>query len=148
MFALVGVGGIGKSVIMVQLCRRSADEEEGAIPVLAHHFFRHDDADRRRLQQALFSIANQIADNIPAYYEALATICEQADDVKGWDLNTLFSRLLVEPWPNIKIKHSNAVVVLDALDECTPADRPTLLQLVANRWAAEMPSWLRLRLRL
>ena len=91
------------------------------------------------ISQALRSIANQIAAAIPAYRTALRAV--PVSDREDRNPLALFNTILKEPLSNIE-SGQRMVVVLDALDECATKHLSVLLNIIANKWGPELPSWL------
>ena len=90
--------------------------------------------------QALCSIANQLAENIPEYRDALLAVPESARQEQ--DVLTLFNAIIVEPLKKVPSRMKNLLVVLDALDESDSRHRRALLDILAKRWQDELPDWL------
>ncbi|GBG31922.1 Protein TANC1 [Hondaea fermentalgiana] len=160
-FILVGDGGVGKSVIMAELCRRGGalrtDKKHRGyshgpdlshrkktkllpINVAAYHFFRHDQATTAAPKEALVSIAWQLCQSVPGFADALDSM--NLGGIREKPLADVFQTILVDPLDRLVSKQMRQVVVLDALDECSKSDE--LLQKVIRPWKDAMPAWLSL----
>jgi len=169
-FVLMGTGGIGKSVFCAELLRRGKEEtlskqsEPGkrtsllkqasqrllsrlslskapALPVVAQHFFRHDDDRMSNAKNALMSIAWQLCLTVTGFKDHLQVPTKT--EVADMHLVALFKQVVAEPARKVVVASSQrrAVVVLDALDECDARHRMQVLA-VAAAWKDEMPDWL------
>ncbi|CAK9002339.1 Vegetative incompatibility protein HET-E-1 [Durusdinium trenchii] len=168
----VGPAGFGKSVLMARICdenglldddgadeasspakkkRRSVPlpsmlggkktQEQTVVKVRAAHFFKHDDKQACDLKTCLLSVANQLAAVLPVYREEIAKL-DKNEILHGLGPAVLFDRLIAEPMSNVPEPGERVVVLLDALDEVTEADRGVLLHIVRNLWHTKTPEWL------
>jgi len=165
-FVLIGVAGIGKSVILARLAQIGGAFEGGeglppveSLPVPgdrksllraskqprwtvgAYHFFRHDDKRTASGRSCFESIADQLQRTVPGFADQLRG--KDFSDIQ--DLADLFRQLLVEPFTQLKKpkKFDTVAIIIDALDECAPGNRRQVLELLQN-WEREFAPWLKL----
>lgn len=157
MFVLQGDGGVGKSVVMAQLCKQgdalelrsnsnlnnSADEVTKPpglihIPVAAYHFFRHDSDVAREAKKALCSISWQLCKTIPKFADFIEP-CFRPEFEK-YSILDVFETLILNPAQKVS-RQMKQVVVLDAIDECLDAEI-LLGDIILQHWVQSMPSWL------
>lgn len=165
-FFLEGDGGVGKSVVMAEICRRGGamglcetpedenmarqrlsnvrklwrktNNRRSPVSVAACHFFRHDNTIENRASGALINVCWQLCLLFPEFAQALQVPPNLS--LIDEPLTNLFKILLVKPSQGVQSSQRH-VVVLDALDECSEAER-LLDEIIVQRWAQELPPWL------
>jgi WD40 repeat protein len=150
-FAIVGVGGMGKSVmagvlafrgstIIRRLCNTSNDDVDLPYNVVALHFFKHDDKGKNDPRSAIGSLSRQLANNVNGFrialQESLDKIVDKSKEFS--DLETLFLKSVVEPAiavtePEVEPK----LMIIDALDECGTSgskEKEQFLKVITKLW--------------
>jgi len=142
---LYGAAGVGKSCIAAELTRRASGPPKGvyAYPfdVIAIHFFRYDDHYMSDGRLCLFSLANQLGQNLPGYAVMLGGVSNLNWD--KLDLATLFRLLIVDPCAHVNKPVKNSWIILDGLDECASRQRNAFIDMLRTNWS-KTASWLRL----
>ncbi|CAE6402898.1 unnamed protein product [Rhizoctonia solani] len=115
-FWMTGVAGSGKTTIAHTIC------------------------ECRDVHRIIPTIAFQLARFSKEYWNALFNPLEVQPDVVAPDIATQFKKLLVTPLLRVKgTLPKNAVVVIDALDECTDTDNAQALLELLLRHVDELP---------
>jgi WD40 repeat protein len=156
-FAIVGVGGMGKSVMAGELAfrgstiiRRLCDSTDtGNLPynVVALHFFKHDDKGKNDPKLAIGSLSRQLANNVEGFrialQESLDKIVDKSKEFS--DLETLFLKTVVEPAGAVKEqKDETKLVIIDALDECgtsSSKEKEQFLKVITKLWPKMPPNY-------
>ncbi|KAG8963667.1 hypothetical protein FRC00_005473 [Tulasnella sp. 408] len=129
---LCGLAGIGKSTIAHTI----AEETDADRRLGASFFFSRDEEDRRNPQLVYPTIASQLARLDHELKKLVAAAVEQDHDVGRLVMRKQFEKLISEPlaaWTGAK---GTIVIVMDALDECSPESGA---EEILIRWAAELP---------
>eukprot|EP00505_MAST-04D_sp_SCG-Rhode-Island_P002890 Stramenopile-MAST_4_protein_2890 len=129
-YVLSGGAGVGKTGIMSMLAQKSE--------VIAVHFCRHDDSDKRSPARAICSIAYQLAEALPAYREMILSVAVDEQTIPD-----LFRMLLKNPLSKLAYEGPRRVILIDALDECEHNGRNEFLQCIREHFL-ELPAWLAL----
>ncbi|CAK9014138.1 Vegetative incompatibility protein HET-E-1, partial [Durusdinium trenchii] len=130
-----------RSIPLLSMLGGKKTQEQTVVKVRAAHFFKHDDQQACDLKTCLLSMANQLAAVLPAYREEIAKL-DKNEILHGLGPAVLFDRLIAEPMSKVPEPSERVVVLLDALDEVTEADRGVLLHIVRNLWHTKTPEWL------
>ena len=133
LFWLHGVAGCGKSTIAASVCQKLGSRLTGS-------FFCKRDQDERRDGVRLFwAIAFYLAQVNAPYRDQLLIPLGEADALLDLDLDTQVSRILIQPLTDAGNNiSSSALIVIDALDECSDSERVTqnLTRVLENApWA-------------
>jgi len=111
--------------------------------VAAAHFFKHDDREAGSAKHALLSVAMQLAENVPGFFDEVRENALKID-LNVVDVPEVFQRLLVEPMRRVDAKlggfAGRILVAFDALDECVQGQKD-LLKILQKTWREMMPSW-------
>lgn len=129
---LCGLAGIGKTTIAHTI----AEEAEADHRLGASFFFSRDQADRRNPQLVYPTIASQLA-RLDQELKKLVVAAVQRDH----EIGTLvmwkqFEKLIYEPLAAWRGAKGTIVIVMDALDECSPESGA---EEILIRWATELP---------
>jgi hypothetical protein len=111
--------------------------------VVAHHFCRHDDSDKRNPARAIRSIAYQLAEAFPDYRDKLLAADLTADKLREKNIKALFHTVLKEPLSTLSVPGARKIILIDALDECDENGRNDLLRCIRDHFI-ELPPWLAL----
>ncbi|GBG35089.1 Hypothetical Protein FCC1311_113122, partial [Hondaea fermentalgiana] len=171
-FILVGDGGVGKSVIMAELCHRGGAlkivEDVEKIKAVGsveprrksriRSLWRRSKKERQPILVAAYHFFRHDQVTTAAPKEALVSIAWQLcqsvpgfvneldsvslSDVRDKPLVDVFQTILVDPLNRLDSNQMRQVVVLDALDECSKSD--AVLRDIVRTWKDVMPSWLSL----
>jgi hypothetical protein len=131
-----GMAGTGKTTITYSLC----DELEGAFQLGASFFCSRLLSDCRNVIKMVPTIAYQLAGFSHAFRSELCDVLDSDRDISTYNVDTQFEKLVREPLLKVKdAMPTNAVVVIDALDECSDvSDTQTVLGMLF-RYASDMP---------
>ncbi|CAK9091178.1 Vegetative incompatibility protein HET-E-1 [Durusdinium trenchii] len=129
-----------RSIPLLSMLGEKKTQEQTVVKVRAAHFFKHDDKQACNLKTCLLSVANQLAAVLPAYREEIAKL-DKNEILHGLGPAVLFERLIAEPMSKVPEPSERVVVLLDALDEVTEADRGVLLHIVRHLWYTTTPEW-------
>ncbi|KAG8918698.1 hypothetical protein FRC02_002162, partial [Tulasnella sp. 418] len=131
-FWLHGLAGTGKSTVAHTVAKDL--DRQGRLG--ASFFFSRDEADRRNPYRVLPTIANQLARSSPSFRKSLAKYLNEHQDAGTAGLSTQMEFLIEKPLRELSTLSSSSspyVIVLDALDECTPPNHAEiLLKLLTN----------------
>ncbi|KAG8976292.1 hypothetical protein FRC05_004208 [Tulasnella sp. 425] len=130
-FWLCGLAGIGKSTIAHTI----AAEEDERHRLGASFFFCRDQAERRDPSLVFPSIAYQLSLVDPELKKLLAEALEKDPDVGMAVMRKQFRKLITEPLIAWNKSERTIVVVMDALDECSPESGA---EEILVRWASEL----------
>ncbi|CAK8988055.1 Vegetative incompatibility protein HET-E-1 [Durusdinium trenchii] len=130
-----------RSIPLLSMLGGKKTQEQTVVKVRAAHFFKHDDKQACNLKTCLLSVANQLAAVLPVYRDEIAKL-DKDEILHGLGPAVLFDRLIAEPMSKVPEPSEIVVVLLDALDEVTEADRGVLLHIVRNLWHTKTPEWL------
>jgi tetratricopeptide (TPR) repeat protein len=134
-FWITGGPGVGKTMISAYLCAHRPE-------IVAFHFCRYDNVQKRDPRRAVMSIAYQLSTQLPEYEERLQQI--KLDEVDRLDAKTLFDHLIVQPLSaNYPAPDRNIAILIDAMDEATEDGSNELAGLIAAGFE-RTPLWLRL----
>ena len=139
-FWIAAEPGWGKSAVSARLAHA------GRARVMAVHFCKHDQPDRRDAGRVVRSIAFQMATQLGEYRSLLAEEARRGTTLDDKNAKELFQTLLANPLAHVieggRGPHDRHLIVLDALDEAVDADgRSELLTLVSGEFG-KLPSWL------
>ena len=160
-FVIVGTAGLGKSVILAELCRRYCPmierrlqtklsrNENDETQIVALHFFKHDNQVLNDAKSGIGSIARQLASSIDEFRHNLEESLKTSNPDELKNLQVLFRKSILEPALKLDLKldlkqdkkqdkQQKLIIVLDALDECQ--DRHELIPLLSKLWP-EMPNY-------
>ncbi|KAG8912399.1 hypothetical protein FRC02_006012, partial [Tulasnella sp. 418] len=132
-FWLHGLAGTGKSTVAHTVAR--ALDDQGRLG--ASFFFSRDEADRRDPSRVLPTIAYQLGLYSSSFQKELAKSIDKRRDAGTAALQTQMDSLIAKPLRELSSLSSSSpspfVIVLDALDECAPANHAEmLLKLIAG----------------
>ncbi|KAG8917894.1 hypothetical protein FRC01_002150 [Tulasnella sp. 417] len=129
---LCGLAGIGKSTIAHTIAEGAdADRRLGA-----SFFFSRDEADRRNPQLVYPTIASQLARLDHELKKLVAAAVEKDQDVGTLVMKKQFEKLISEPLATWRGTKGTIVIVMDALDECSPEAGA---EEILIRWGSELP---------
>ncbi|MCJ1435227.1 hypothetical protein MMC27_004599 [Xylographa pallens] len=104
--------GSGKSVLSSYLIHHL--KQSGCI--CAYYFFKYLDASKRSLSSMLRSIAFQVAEDLPEFYQALTNLLEDTTQFEKLDIRSIWQRLYRSTL--FKLNYAQPMYwVIDALDE-------------------------------
>jgi WD40 repeat protein len=136
--------GVGKSALLAEYVRRQRGEA-----VLAWHFCQHDTQATLRPGTFVRSIATQLAQNLPAYREAVeeSLDLQKALDEADADPGSSLEAAVLAPLSRLSAPPQSRILVIDALDEGLElaggaGTRTTIVDLLARK-AGRFPPWLR-----
>ncbi|MCG3774426.1 MAG: hypothetical protein JW395_1249 [Nitrospira sp.] len=139
LFWITGAPGAGKSAIAAYL-------RDNRSEVAAFHFCDAASDEKRNPSKLVFSIACQLATQLPEYQERLSGLDLEGIKQEFSDPNnayTLFDKLVVQPLAeNFPEPDRTLVVLIDALDEATRGGKNEIVRFLA-RSADKTPKWLR-----
>lgn len=157
-FLLVAAAGLGKSVVLAELCARGGaldkviklpaaqKEKEFEVVVGAAHFFVYSHNVFADAACAIESISFQLAQRLPGFRPARARTGSSASD--NSDLHTLFYDSVLAPLSDFQVSPLGKplLIVLDALDECAPAQREQFVSVLMGcmQGDLQLPSWVKL----
>jgi hypothetical protein len=133
-FLLTGSPGIGKTAISAMLCHKYSD-------CAVYHLVKYNDARKSNALECILSLAFQLATRLPKYAEKLLYI--DFEGIREKNANTVFDELFVQPLHNLPKLSKNILIIIDALDEATKANKNELVRLIADNFELT-PSWLKL----
>ncbi|HUL61708.1 MAG TPA: toll/interleukin-1 receptor domain-containing protein, partial [Methanocella sp.] len=134
-FWITGGPGTGKTAIAAWLCTHRPE-------IVAFHFCRYDNVQKRDARRAITSIAYQLSTQLPDYEERLRRV--GLEGIDGLDARTLFDHLIAQPLAaNYPDPGRPVVVLIDALDEATVGGRNELAGFLASEFE-KTPPWMRL----
>ncbi|KAG6819744.1 hypothetical protein H0H93_009091 [Arthromyces matolae] len=112
-FWLSGLGGTGKTAVSHTICERiNVNKQLGA-----SFFFTRDEADRRRVDLIIPTIAFQLASVNPAYRRKLSDVLKDRPDASSRAQQYQLDELLLRPLKEVP-SLPQYLIILDALDEC------------------------------
>jgi WD40 repeat protein len=132
---ITGEAGVGKSAVSAWLCRQRSE-------IAAYHFFHFGNSDRTDASRALFSLAYQLATQLPDYWDRLnASSLDKiaAETNLAAIFDQLFVNLLSDGAP---LSGRPKVLLIDALDEAASVGKNGLASLIGREFK-RLPSWLR-----
>lgn len=129
---LCGLAGIGKSTI----AHTVAEEADADRRLGASFFFSRDEADRRNPQLVYPTIASQLARLDLELKRLVVAAVEQDHEVGNLVMKKQFEKLIAEPLTAWRGAKGTIIIVMDALDECSPESGA---EEILIRWAAELP---------
>ncbi|KAG8932227.1 hypothetical protein FRC01_000093 [Tulasnella sp. 417] len=129
---LCGLAGIGKSTIAHTI----AEDTDAHHRLGASFFFSRDEADRRNPQLVYPTIASQLTRLDHELKRLVATAVEKDQDVGTLVMRKQFEKLISEPLAGWRGAKGTIVIVMDALDECSPESGA---EEILIRWAIELP---------
>ena len=135
-----GNAGMGKSVLVAEMCRRM--QETGRLS--GSHFCHHDKARHRNPKVMLQSLACHLSCDLPEYKKALVEqLCRNLGvEMNDLEVSDLFELLFEEPLSRVTEPGFISLVVLDALDESEIQGRNDLVDVIAKHFK-KLPHWLR-----
>ncbi|KAL4747572.1 hypothetical protein BDW72DRAFT_182591 [Aspergillus terricola var. indicus] len=129
-FWLNGTAGTGKSTISRTVAR--AFQSKSILG--ASFFFKRGEDDRCNAMKFITTIARQLATNVPELAPKIGIVLANDSLISAKSMKVQFENLLLQPLSALKKRHGNIstiVLVVDALDECEPAqDIRLLLELL------------------
>ena len=120
--------------------------------VVAYHFCRGDDPDKKNPVPAIRSIAHQLTDAFPEYKRKLQKdfpILRQRlfelnlapGSLEKKTVKALFDLLLKEPLSTLRRPYERKVILIDAVDECEEHGKNDFLRCIRD-YFINLPSWL------
>lgn len=149
-FVFRGVAGIGKSVALAHLCMQHSSERCENDFIAASHFFRYGSSIYSSAEEALFSIIWQLSKSLKDEKSSFADFFKVNNapyrSEREPDLSMLFKCSIIKPAQEYERRYKEhyqtsppkKLIVLDAVDECTEAEKFINLLLDDPQW----PSWL------
>ena len=133
-FWIAGSPGVGKSAISAWLCAHRRE-------IVAFHFCRFDNVQKRDPRRYIMSIAYQLSTQLPEYEGRLKSL--KVGDISDMDAKTLFDHLIVQPLSGILEPGREMVILIDALDEASVNGKNELSGFIASEFERTL-EWLRL----
>ncbi|KAJ7676548.1 hypothetical protein DFH06DRAFT_1428079, partial [Mycena polygramma] len=115
---LNGLAGIGKSTIAKTIAELA--QEHGVLG--GSFFFSRDDADLRRAALFFPTLAFQLAQNDQVFGDLIATVLKKTSDIADRSFAVQLQNLIIQPLASHTLHQSQYLLVIDALDECSPED--------------------------
>jgi len=151
---ITGRSGAGKTCLAAELCRRYSNRNQ----LTGSHFFDRRTSsglDHNRAVAALMSLARSLVDaEFPGYSASLPPLASLSKAAAANGVVELFSLLVGQPLRSVDVTSAahrssssgdkviaHRVIVIDALDECDPADHEQLCRLI-DEFNASTPEWL------
>ena len=115
-FVIVGTAGLGKSVILAELCRRYCPMIERRLQtklsrneidetqIVALHFFKHDNQVLNDAKSGIGSIARQLASSIDEFRHNLEESLKTSNPDELKNLQVLFRKSILEPALKLYLK--------------------------------------------
>ena len=158
-FLLVAAAGLGKSVLLAELCARGGALDkllpasrpgkgikEMNFVVGAAHFFVYRHNVFADAVAAVESISWQLSQSIPGFVPARVRTGSGASD--GSDLHTLFYDSVLAPLSRFNVSPFGKplLIVLDALDECGVGQRDAFVRVIMTcmQGDLQLPSWVKM----
>ena len=137
---IVGRPGIGKTCLAAEVVRRYGAQIAG------YHFFDYNSAhlDHNDPRAALLSLAHHLCDVFPNYVAMLPAEDKLEALIAQGNVGHLYDALIARPLMSPGLEHDperRMLIVLDALDECSAAERDAMLDVV-NEFNDNSPTWL------
>ncbi|KAG8891360.1 hypothetical protein FRC01_014747, partial [Tulasnella sp. 417] len=129
---LCGLAGIGKSTIAHTI----AEEADANSCLGASFFFSRDEADRRNPHLVYPTIASQLARLDINLKRLIAAAVEEDHEIGTLVIRKQFEKLISGPLTAWRGAKGPIVIVMDALDECSPGSGA---EEILIRWTAELP---------
>ncbi|KAF9556970.1 WD40 repeat-like protein [Agrocybe pediades] len=135
-FWMNGMAGTGKTTILYSFCEWLEDDKR-----LAGNFFcSRASASCGDLNNIVRSIAYQLAHYSPAFRSELCKILEEKQNPHALNVGEQFKWVVATPLENSKDAiPDGAVIVIDALDECSDISATALFLKVLMSYAARLP---------
>jgi hypothetical protein len=131
-----GMAGTGKTTITYSLC----DGLNRDFQLGASFFCSRLLPDCRNVTLIVPTIAYQLASFSHAFQSALCVVLGRDRDISTYDIDTQFEKLVREPLLQVKdTMPTNAVVVIDALDECSDENGTQMILEMLFRCVSDMP---------
>jgi Cdc6-like AAA superfamily ATPase len=131
-----GMAGTGKTTITYSLC----DELKRAFQLGASFFCSRLLLDCRNVTMMVLTIAYQLAGFSHAFRSALCEVLDSDRDISTYNIDTQLEKLVKDPLLKVKdTLATNAVVVIDALDECSDANGTQIILDMLFRYASDIP---------
>ncbi|XP_022783397.1 uncharacterized protein LOC111324153 [Stylophora pistillata] len=137
---ITGNAGMGKSVIVAQLC--SNMKKRSVLGGM--HFCQHNNQRRRKPELMVQSLARHLCDNLPGFKDILAgqLTCLNPTDLTTMNVEELFTHVLQEPSNMMADPGMNILLVVDAVDECEHQGRNELFDVISTQFH-KLPSWIK-----
>ncbi|MCF2138478.1 MAG: toll/interleukin-1 receptor domain-containing protein [Candidatus Lokiarchaeota archaeon] len=131
-----GGPGLGKSAFSSYLCHYNPN-------IYAYHICIRNHEDKSDARRAILSIAYQLSQHIPTYYEALQEINLEESCLSN--PKTLFDNILIRPLNIITtpIPDEPKIVIIDGLDEAKKGNKNEIADIIAFEWK-KLPKWIKL----
>ena len=138
-FWIVGGPGVGKTALAIKICSKAE--------VIAYHFCKAEDSEKKNPANLVKSIAYQLSTQIPEYRKRLLdpnsrldnTLSEYKDKPRE-----LFKKLVVDSLYGISMEPgAKKVIVIDAVDEANNAYSNDITAFIRDEFK-KTPPWLRL----
>lgn len=138
-FWLTGGPGVGKTAISVWLSCKQLPE------IHAWHLCQHSDSITSNPKNCILSLAYYLSTHLPDYFEKLNNInIEEFVNLNSMNVNTLFTRLLIEPLNEIPPLDKPVIILIDAIDEASSENgENTLAKFIGSKFSL-FPPWIRL----
>lgn len=133
-YLLTGLPGIGKTAIAIKMIQTYNT-------VAAYHLIRRGDSEKTSLRRAICSIAFQLSNQLPDYYEHLMRVDISRELNRCNDL-ALFEALLAKPLLSCQDRTDPVLIIIDAMDESISGMTSAFAQFIADT-AGKMPKWIR-----
>ena len=137
---IVGRPGIGKTCLVAEIVRRYGSQVAG------YHFFNYNSAhlDHNDPCATILSLAHHLCDVFPNYVAMLPAEDKLEALIAQGNVGHLYDALIARPLMSPELERDTdrrMLIVIDALDECSVAEREALLDVV-NEFNDNSPSWL------
>ena len=137
---ITGNAGMGKSVIVAQLCHNM--KERSVLGGM--HFCQHNNQRRRKPELMVQSLARHLCDNLPGFKDVLTgqLACLNTTDLTTMNMEELFTHVLQETTNMMADPGMNILLVVDAVDECEHQGRNELFDMIRTQFH-KLPSWIK-----
>ena len=137
---IVGRPGIGKTCLAAEVVRRYGAQIAG------YHFFNYNSShlDHNDPRAALLSLAHHLCDVFANYVAMLPAEDKLEALIAQGNVAHLYDALIARPLMSPGLEHDTdrrMLIVIDALDECSVAEREVMLDVV-NEFNDNSPNWL------
>eukprot|EP00948_MAST-09A_sp_MAST-9A-sp1_P002318 g2318.t1 len=146
-FALIGQGGTGKSVISAVLTK--LEKHFDGFQVIAHHFCRHDNPEGSSPMNILSSLLGMLCVNVKDFEKFLVEKFSSPSRIKAilnsGIMEDICDELIIAPLKKCQPSSGGGVhiIVIDALDELPKDVIKQVMQLITKCFI-KLPSWIKI----
>ncbi|MCU6770152.1 ATP-dependent transcriptional regulator [uncultured Bacteroides sp.] len=138
-FWLTGGPGVGKTALSIWLSCREIPE------IHAWHLCQHSDTLTSNPKNCVLSLAYYLSSHLQEYFDKLCSMnLEELVNLTNVNINTLFTRLLLDPLNEIEPPQKPVAILIDAIDEAGMENGENVLAKFIGRYFSEFPDWVRL----